>query len=146
MDIEKMLKDNHIDFEKADIANFILGFPVPESVSCYLKCMGKPIKLHETEHGSAYTTLFSVNDIKNEQYSVCNENNLLIIGFGLNGDLLTINLKNNQVGYVFHDDLLEENYNEIADIYVELPYGIDKFLELALSSKDYPIDANLGYF
>ena len=88
--------------------------------------------------------MFSVNDIKNEQYSVCNENNLLIIGFGLNGDLLTINLKNNQVGYVFHDDLLEENYDEIADIYVELHYGIDKLLELALSSKNYPIDGTMA--
>ena len=106
--------------------------------------MGKTIKWHETQFGSAWTTLYSVNDIMNCQETICRENNLLVIGNGLNGDLLTINLKNNYIGYIFYDDLLEGNYSNIDDIYCELPFGIEKFLKMIADAENYPIDGTMA--
>lgn len=100
----------------------------------------KTIKLHETPYGSAYTTLYAIDNLKEEQYDICLINGLFVIGSGLNGDLLTINLKNLKVGYIFHDDLAEENYDSIEDIYIELPFSIDEFLKIAITTVDYPFD------
>ena len=69
---------------------------------------------------------------------------MLVIGNGLNGDLLTINLKNTHIGYVFHDDLWEENYLNIEDIYCELPFDIEIFLKMVLEGKSYPIDGTMA--
>lgn len=117
---------------------------LPENIIQYFECMGNTIKLNETGYGSAYTTLFSIDDVEAEQNFVCTENRLLIIGCGLNGDLITINLLNSRVGYVFHDDLWEENYDVFEEIYVELPFGIEQFLNMAIENKDYPIDGNMA--
>jgi len=100
----------------------------------------KTMKLHETAHGSAYTTLYAIDKLKEEQYDICLINGLFVIGSGLNGDLLTINVKNLKVGYISHDDLEEENYGSIEDIYIELPLSIDEFLEKAIATVDYPFD------
>lgn len=102
--------------------------------------LSKTIKLHKTSYGSAYTILYTIDKLKEEQYDVCLKNRLFVIGNGLNGDLLTINLNNLNVGYVFHSDLIEENYSTIDDIYIELPFSIDEFLKIAISTMDYPFD------
>lgn len=110
----------------------------------YFNCMGKTIRLHKTMHGSAYTTLFSVDEIKGEQNTICAGNNLLVIGYGLNGDLLTFSLSSNKVGYVFHDELWEENFDVFEDIYVEMPFGIKEFIEMAIENRNYPIDGTMA--
>ena len=92
---------NHVDFQQTDISHIPFLISLPDNIKDYLKCMGKTIKWHETQFGSAWTTLYSVNDIMNCQETICRENNLLVIGNGLNGDLLTINLKNNYIGLFF---------------------------------------------
>ena len=58
--------------------------------------------------------------------------------------MITINLKNNCVGYVFHDDLWEGNFDTLEDVYVELPFDINSFLEQALLNEDYPIDGTMA--
>lgn len=144
MQIEDIFKKNSLNFQKVDISHITLFKPYPEKVTNYLKCMGKEIKLHRTEHGGAWTTLYNVNDIISSQEPICSEKNLLIIGNGLNGDLLTINLKNNHAGYIFHDDLYEENYTSIEEIYCELSFDIETFIEIALESETYPIDGTMA--
>lgn len=140
--IKTIFEKNKIDFQQADISHnpFLMSLSLPEKATEYLQCMGKTIKLHETKYGSIWVTLYNVKDLIDCQYKVCNEKNLLIIGNLLNGDLLTINLKNNHIGYVFHDDLWEENYSSIEDIYCELPLDIEIFLKMILEDKIYPID------
>lgn len=59
------------------------------------------------------------DEIKNEQYEICTENNLLVIGYGLNGDLLTVR-------------------------YVEMPFKIEEFIEMAIENKNYPIDGTMA--
>ena len=140
--IETIFKKYKIDFQQVNLSHhpFFMSLSLPEKVTEYLQCMGKTIKLHETEYGSVWTTLYNVKDLIDNQYPVCNEKNLLIIGNLLNGDLLTINLKNEHIGYIFHDDLWEENYLNIEDIYCELQFDIEIFLKTILEEKIYPID------
>ncbi len=140
--IEEIFEKNKIDFKQVDISNnlFLMSLTLSEKVTEYLQCMGKTIKLHETKYGSIWVTLYNAKDLIDNQYPVCNEKNLLIIGHLLNGDLLTINLKNEHIGYVFHDDLWEENYSSIEDIYCELLLDIEIFLKIILEDKIYPID------
>lgn len=142
--IADIFRRNNIDFRYADISRIAFLMSLPETVKEYLQCMGKTIKRHQTEYGSAWTTLYNIKDLVDNQYPVCNENNLLIIGFGMNGDLLTVNLKNNCAGYVFHDSLSEENYSDIEDIYCEMPYDIKTFLEMVFETETYPIDGTMA--
>lgn len=144
MNIAELFENYHIKFQKIELDKESFIDSLPESIIAYLQCMGTTIKLHETAYGSAYTTLFSTKDIKQEQCEICTENGLFIIGSGLNGDLITINLKNQYIGYVFHDELWEEDYDVIEDIYVELPFGIEEFLTMAIAGEEYPIDGSMA--
>lgn len=144
MKTEDIFRKNRVDFQQVDISHIEFFKSFPERVLDYLQCMGKTIRLHETEHGSAWTVLYNVKDIMDNQERICSENSLFVIGCGLNGDLLTINLKNNHAGYIFHDDLWEENYNDISDIYCELPFEFEAFIKMALESESYPIDGTMA--
>lgn len=142
--IVELFDINNISYKSVACSNDVFFSALPTSVVQYLNCMGRTISLNKTTYGNAYTTLFSVNEIKNEQNAICTENNLLVIGYGLNGDLLTLNLFNSKVGYVFHDELLEETFDAFEDIYVEMPFKIEEFIEMAIEYKDYPIDGTMA--
>jgi hypothetical protein len=142
--ILELLDKNSIPYKTVVCFNDSFFSALPISVMQYLKCMGITIALNKTLFGSAYTTLFSVDEIKEEQHSVCTANNLLVIGCGLNGDLLTVNLSNSKVGYVFHDELWDETYEMFEDIYVEMPFEIEEFIRKAIENKNYPIDATMA--
>ena len=142
--IEDSLRRNHVDFHQIDIYQILCFMSIPNNVKEYLNCMGKTIKWHITQYGSAWTTLYSINDLMDYQETVCSDNNLLVIGNGLNGDIITINLKNSHVGYIFHDDLWEDNYSTIEDIYRELPFRIETFLQMVFETESYPIDGTMA--
>lgn len=144
MTILELLDKNNISYKSVDCSNDDFFSTLPAGVIQYLNCMGKTINLNDTSHGSTYTTLFSVDEIKEEQSTICTANNLLVIGCGLNGDLLTISLSNSKVGYVFHDELGEETFDIFEDIYVEMPYEIEEFIEMAIENKNYPIDGTMA--
>ena len=140
MNLEKLFTQHNIPFQKADVMSLNKLNALPESVLCYLEYMGKEIRLNITPHESAKTTLYAAADIEMQQNEHCTEYGLLVIGNWLNGDLLTIHQRNGRVGYLFHDDLWEENYDVLEEIYVELPYDIEQFVEKALSGLEYPAD------
>ncbi len=142
--ILELLDKNSISYKTVDCSKDDFLSLLPISIIQYLNCMGKTIYLNKTVYGSAYTTLFSVDEIKKEQNTICTANNLLVIGCGLNGDLLTINLCNSKVGYVFHDELWEETDEIFEDIYVEMPFRIEEFIEKAIENKNYPIDGTMA--
>ena len=144
MKILELFEQKNISYKMVDCSSDVFFSTLPTNMIQYLNCMGRTISLNKTSYGSAYTTLFSVDEIKNEQYEICTENNLLVIGYGLNGDLLTLNLCNSKVGYVFHDELLEESFELLDDIYVEMPFRIDEFIEMAIENKNYPIDGTMA--
>ncbi len=140
MEIESLLKSHSIQYKKAEAPEYVCGLRLTKSVINYLSIMGVEINLHQTKSGTYLTTLYDINYILNVQDDVCLKNHLLIIGTASNGDYLVINLLSNHIGYVFTDDLSEENYDDITDIYRELPYGIEEFLNEAVSNEDYISD------
>lgn len=144
MNIEELFKQNSISCKMVDCSADVFFAGLPINMIQYFNCMGRTISLNKTTYGSSYTTLFSVNEIKDEQYEICTKNNLLVIGCGLNGDLLTFSLLNSKVGYVFHDELWEETFDVFEDVYVELPFGIEEFLEMAIENRNYPIDGTMA--
>lgn len=144
MTIAELFDRNNIIYKPVDCSKDDFFSGLPADVIQYLSCMGSPVYLNKTVYGSAYTTLFSIDEMKNEQYEICTENNLLVIGYGLNGDLITVSLLNNKVGYVFHDELTEENIDVFQEIYVEMPLKIEEFIEMAIENKNYPIDGTMA--
>lgn len=144
MTVAELFDKNNIKYKLVDCSRDYFFSKFPADVISYLNCMGSTVYLNKTVYGSAYTTLFSVDEIEREQYDICTENNLLVIGYGLNGDLLTLNLLNSKVGYVFHDELTEETFDEFQEIYVEMPLKIEKFIGMAIENKNYPIDGTMA--
>lgn len=140
MEIEDLLKSYNIQYKKTEVPEYVCGLRLTKPMINYFSIMGVGINLHQTKSGTYLTTLYDINHILNEQDDVCLENNLLIIGMASNGDYLVVNLLSNRIGYVFTDDLSEENYDDITDIYRELPYGIEKFLNEAVINDDYISD------
>lgn len=51
---------------------------------------------------------------------------------------------NNKVGYVFHDELWEKTFEIFEDIYVEMPFEIEEFIEMAIENENYPIDGTMA--
>ena len=144
LNISELFEKNDISYKMVDCSGDIFFSALPTNMIQYFNCMGSTISLNKTTYGSSYTTLFSVKEIKDEQSTICTKNNLLVIGYGLNGDLLTYSLSNGKVGYVFHDELGEEIFDVFEDIYVEMPFGIQEFLEMAIENENYPIDGTMA--
>lgn len=69
------------------------------------------------------------------------ESGLLIIGSGLNGDPIVVNIESGKTGYLCHDELWESDENpEIASMHCELRYSLGEFFLGAATSKDFPVD------
>ena len=72
----------------------------------------------------------------------CIYEGLLIIGAGLNGDLIVLDLNNLKIGYVFHDDLWEDDSINPRDIFVSLNCTIGEFYYNSIVIEDFPIDGS----
>lgn len=79
--------------------------------------------------------------------NICDENKrciderLLIIGSGLNGDLIVLDLDNLQIGYVFHDELWEnETIGGSREIFISMKCSIGEFYYNSLMVEGYPVD------
>ena len=90
-------------------------------------------------------TFNSPNELKWENEEEQNwhvyKKGLLIIGSGLNGDPVVINMKNGNVGFLCHDELweLEEEPN-LSEIYQELNESIGSFYYQSMFSSEFPVD------
>lgn len=72
----------------------------------------------------------------------CIETDLLIIGSGLNGDPIIVDLKNLHVGFVFHDELWDDEETVFArEILVDMNCGIEDFYLNAVQIENHPVDA-----
>ena len=138
--VEDLFNKYNIKTSKTSIPQFIVEQINDDETIDFLSCMGTRIELHLSDYGVPITRLYCVDEIvieNNEEYNkTCLDNGYMIIGDGPNGDLLCINISTGLVGYAFHDDLWEENYDEFSDIYIELPFRIKEFLTHALENDD----------
>lgn len=139
-----MFHEYGMKYTEALIDENFLGVSLSKQLTDWFSCMGEDIYLNRTPYGSACTTFLSYLRAKEEQYEELMEQGLIVVGFGLNGDMLVVNAANDHVGYVFHDDFAEEAYDEPSDIHVELPINLFSFAELALSGKVYPMDGSMA--
>ena len=147
LDIEKikrLFEEHDVRISVCSMKKCFEADNLPLPLKEYLTLINLPIKLHITPHGSSLTYLMTQKEIaeiyKAESCISCIEHGYLIIGDGLNGDLLCINIENGKVGYAFHDDLWENSYDDFDDIYIELPYYLEEFLDMAFNKEDYPFD------
>ncbi|MBR1527894.1 MAG: hypothetical protein IJ642_01180 [Oscillospiraceae bacterium] len=132
--VRKFFSDQGIETEELELKPFFKEMHLSELLNEYLELMGKPVRLPQTNEESALSCLLSQDEIEgylqNEAYKRLREYRLFPLGKGLNGDILCVNLKNGRVGYVYQKGLTE-GFEELADIYQELPIELDKFLEVA---------------
>lgn len=75
-----------------------------------------------------------------EENKRCIDNGLLIVGSGLNGDAIVVDLNNEEVGYVFHDELWEDEKVSPRDIFISLECNVSEFYHNSLTIEDYPVD------
>jgi len=90
-------------------------------------------------------TFNSPNEIVRENIEEQNqkiyEKGLLIIGCGLNGDPIVINLNNGNIGFVSHDSLWEhEEGIDLKEIYKELNESLGSFFYKSMTLKEFPVD------
>ena len=147
--IEDLFNEYKIEYDNIDVPQSLLEVIKVDGIIEYLSCLGKDVKLHISANGVAHTLLYSIDNIQQENFDEynmpCLDNGYLIVGNGSNGDLLCINTSTGLVGYAFHDDLWENNYDEFEDIYIELPLTIEQFVKQALENEnDYPYDGFLA--
>ncbi len=141
--VRSFFAERKIEVTKGNLHAFFEKMQLPEVLKEYLKLMENPIDLQQTDEGAAVTYLLSQEEIKNclqdVLYKILPEHTLFPVGKGLNGDIVCLNLKNNHVGYVYHEELCE-NCEEFADLYQELPLTLDQFLDFAFYSPSYPVN------
>jgi hypothetical protein len=85
-----------------------------------------------------------VNDFEaynlDEVNHYCIKAGLLIIGRGLNGDPIVVDVSTLEVGFVFHDRLYEEEVSP-REVLVNMNCSIGEFYLHSVQLEDYPVDA-----
>ncbi len=75
-----------------------------------------------------------------EQNKRCIENGYLIIGSGLNGDPIVLNIETEKVGYVSHDILWEDEEKDFQDMLVMTNLDVFEFYQKAFND-EFPVDS-----
>lgn len=141
--IEKSLKiDNEIIKENlnSETIFFLEKFNINPLITNILLnfCYSKPIII-----GNIYFNC--VNNITEENLEDeninCIKSKLLIIGCGLNGDPIVIDLKTNEIGYVSHDELWEEEIIE-RKAYFNSNLSLGSFYFNASIDSSFPVDSS----
>lgn len=77
-----------------------------------------------------------------EENKNCIQEGLLIIGSGLNGDPIVIDMKTKTMGFIFHDELWEDTSIKARDVHIGTGLSFGQFYWNAVSQKDnFPVDA-----
>lgn len=77
-----------------------------------------------------------------EENRNCIQEGLLIIGSGLNGDPVVIDMETMTLGFIFHDELWEDTSIKARDVHIDTRLSIGQFYWNAVSQKDdFPVDA-----
>lgn len=111
-----------------DLIDFFKTFSFREEIdfdSIYFNCVNR-IRIENLE----------------EENKEIYKKDLLIIGSGANGDPIVVNIKTQNVGYIFHDILWEEeNIEDLNKVYIDLKMSIGTFFYKSITEEDFPIDA-----
>ncbi|WP_337100127.1 hypothetical protein [Paenibacillus sp. YIM B09110] len=87
---------------------------------------------------------YKTNDLLEENQDIpnskCIDSGLLIVGHGLNGDYIVLNMKTNSIGYIFHDELYENEDIRIEDIYIDMCMNLGEFFNRSVFEEGFPVD------
>jgi hypothetical protein len=76
-----------------------------------------------------------------EANSACIDGGLLIVGSGLNGDPIAIELASGRIAFISHDLLWEGDFEDVGECVVRTPLSFDEFWTAAAQSPDFPRDS-----
>lgn len=120
---------------------FLHKFSVPKELQDFIasNSFDKPFKVGHIYYEC--TKDISVDNLENENKN-CIHEKLLIIGSGLNGDPIVIDLSSLTVGFIFHDELWEDTSVKARSVHIDTGLSIGEFFWRAASQKDdFPVDA-----
>jgi hypothetical protein len=83
-------------------------------------------------------------DIENseEENAPCIEHGFLIVGSGLNGDPIAVELATGRIAFLSHDLLWERAYEDFEECGVRTPLGLHEFWAQAAATPDFPVDSD----
>ena len=76
-----------------------------------------------------------------EENRPCIEHGFLIVGSGLNGDPVAVELGTGGMAFLSHDLLWEREYEDFEECVVRTPLGLDDFWVQAEGNADFPADS-----
>ncbi|MGJ7910125.1 hypothetical protein [Neobacillus sp. LXY-1] len=138
--LEKIDKRNLIKVDFSSSTNkFLKDYQIPEDVISFLKefSFRENIKFKHVYFN--FVNEMPENNLY-EEHKRCIDNGLFIIGSGLNGDPIVIDLNTRNIGYVFHDELWEDGDVNPREIYISLECSIPQFYYNSVTIDDYLVD------
>lgn len=76
-----------------------------------------------------------------EENADCLKHGFLIVGSGLNGDPIAVELASGNMAFISHDILWEATYDDFEECVVRTPLGFHDFWARASDSADFPRDS-----
>jgi hypothetical protein len=75
-----------------------------------------------------------------EENRACIEHGLLVVGSGLNGDPVALQISTGKMAFVSHDLLWEGDYQAFDECVMKSPLEFGEFWTAALEDVDFPVD------
>jgi hypothetical protein len=69
------------------------------------------------------------------------DHGFLLVGYGVNGDPVAVELRTGRMAFISHDELWEGSYGDFEECIVRTSLGFHEFWAAALTSSDFPRDA-----
>jgi len=100
----------------------------------------------DTEMAAGEFTFMQANCLKknrdwDEEFKRALQTNLLLVGSGLSGDMVVIDLLDYQAGILFHDYFWEEPIQDPRKYLIKMECSLGQFYWNSVSVENYPIDA-----
>jgi hypothetical protein len=142
----------------SEVLSRINGKPVKEAISerclSYARKHGVTLPLIEKLEACAYAGPIQIGpitlsqlaelDLENEyeENANCIRHGFLILGNGLNGDFVALELASGRMAFIAHDDLWEGSYRDFEECVVRTPLGFDDFWLQAHLEAGFPCDCH----
>jgi hypothetical protein len=130
-------------FLSSNTTGFLNKYDIPQELVEVLKnfCYSNSILFGNI----SFREVNDIEEFNSEESISCIENGLLVIGSGMNGDPVVIDVNTFIVGFVFHDELWEKPEVNARDIFVPTEHSLGDFYHNAVFKKDtFPVDAYMA--
>ncbi len=119
----------------------------------YFKSINLPKELYDFFEKNSYSNFITFKKVIFDKVNTFQRNNkeilnhekyrkkYLIIGNGLNGDPIAVNLMSLHVGFIFHDILFEDENADVDEIFVDMKSTISEFYYNSIFRDKFPVDA-----